>query len=605
MTSWRKKGTGLHRNTISYIGLIITFIGALLTLFSTIMAISGVTSSPYLGIFSYMVFPAVIIFGGLVFLFGTRRESRRRKRTGTTDALPYPKLDLNDRRQRRKFSIISVILFFVFILLAVVGYNGFLFTESNRFCGMLCHVVMEPEYTAYKHSPHARVRCVDCHVGPGTSFYVKSKMSGAGMVSKTILANYTTPIPTPIKHLRPARETCEECHWPEKFYGAQLLQIPYFRYDEENTNDQISLIMKTGGGSTDLGQSSGIHWHMIVDNTITYAPADSQQQTIPWFQVRGRHGEVRTYTALDTDLSAAEIEALPRRNLDCIDCHNRPSHRFPPPDRSVDVALYNGHIPSDLPWIKKVATEALEAPYPTREQARTGIRNTIFNFYNTRYPELYRERATDISQAVEMALSIYEWTAFPEMNVDWTTYPENIGHRNWNGCFRCHDGRHATADGKVLSNECTICHTMPTRSALKPLGALAPASPDNWHPMLLTGRHAEVLCTACHTPGIRPSPQCSSCHDSHTDTPMWEMDCTDCHLEPGSLQPMEPCASCHAGLGGDHNAGGHPDAACTDCHWPHHWTVEGRETCSECHVPEDFEDEHYAPDACTDCHEFV
>ncbi len=279
MTSTRKKHTGLHRNTISYIGIIIAFVGALLTLFTTIMVISGITSSPYLGIFSYMVFPAVIIIGVLVFLFGTRWESRRRKRTGTTDAMPYPRLDLNDSKQRRKFAVIMVIIFFTLVLLAVVGYNGFLFTESNHFCGMLCHVVMEPEYTAYQHSPHARVKCVECHVGPGTSFYVKSKLSGTNMVGRTILNNYTTPIPTPIAHLRPARETCEECHWPEKFYGAQLLQIPYFRYDEKNTNDQISLIMKTGGGSSTQGQSDGIHWHMIVNNTITYAPVDPQQQT--------------------------------------------------------------------------------------------------------------------------------------------------------------------------------------------------------------------------------------------------------------------------------------------------------------------------------------
>ncbi len=501
-----------------------------------------------------------------------------------------------------------MIILLVCVLLCFVGYNGFLFTESNRFCGLLCHVVMEPEYTAYQHSPHARVKCVECHVGPGTSFYVKSKLSGTHMVSRTILNNYTTPIPTPIKHLRPARETCEECHWPEKFYGAQLLQIPYFRYDEENTNDQISLIMKTGGGSSTLGQSDGIHWHMIVNNTITYATADPQQQNIPWFSVQGKHGEdARIHVSLDTDPDSGRDRMRCRAgDMDCIDCHNRPSHRFMPPDRSVDMALYNEHIPRDLPWVKKVAVEALETPYETRDKAREGIRDAIFNFYATEYAELYRSRSVEINQAVEMVLAIYDRTVFPEMNVDWTTYPMNIGHRNWPGCFRCHDGKHATPDGKVLSHECTICHTMPTRSELKPLGAMAPeASSDNWHPMLLTGKHANMQCTACHSRGVRPSPQCSNCHESEADTPMWEMACTDCHLEPGSLTPMEDCSSCHDELGGDHNAGGHPDLVCIDCHRPHHWTVEGRGICSECHDPGGFEDEHYAPDACTDCHEFV
>lgn len=605
MNSMRKKGTGLHRNTISYAGIIITALGSLLTFLATAVAVSGITSSPYLGIFSYLVFPTVILFGVAVILLGMRLESRRRKRTGSTEALPYPRLDLNDPVHRRKFAVISVMVFFTIILLCVVGYNGFLYTESTSFCGALCHVVMEPEYTAYQHSPHARVRCVDCHVGPGTSFYVKSKLSGAGMVSKTLLDSYDTPIPTPIHNLRPARETCEECHWPEKFFGAQLVQIPYFRYDEANTSDQISLIMKTGGGSSSFGQSEGIHWHMIIDNTITYAPLDDQQQVIPWFRVENRNGEARTYTSLDNELTPEELAALPKRTLDCIDCHNRPSHRFPPPDRSMDVALYNQVALRDLPWIKKVATEALEKPYPTTAAALAGIEKEIEEFYRTDYPDLYQERAADIELAVETTTAIYDRTTFPEMNVDWSTYPDNIGHRNWPGCYRCHDGRHVTPEGDVLTNECTVCHTIPTRSALKPLGAMAPASSEDWHPMALTGRHEEVLCTACHIPGSRPSPSCTSCHEHPADVPMAEMDCTDCHLEPGSLTPMESCTLCHDDLGGDHLTGAHPDADCMDCHRPHGWLVEGRETCSECHDAASFEDEHYAPDPCTDCHDFT
>jgi len=604
MTSWLKKGSGLHRNIVSYTGILIAGVGVVLTLLSLALTLSGITSSPYLGIFSYLLFPAVIVAGGLVILVGMQWETRRRKRTGRTDALPYPTLDLNIRAQRRKFGIISVMVLLMIIMLAIVGYNGFLYTESNRFCGMLCHVVMEPEFSAYQHSPHARVKCVECHVGPGTSFYVKSKMSGVGMLSRTLFSSYTTPIPTPIEHLRPARETCEECHWPEKFYGAQLLQIPYFRYDEENTSDQISLIMKTGGGSDHLVASSGIHWHMIVDNTISFAATDPRQQVIPLVRVKNQNGEVREYISRETGLTREALDALPLHELDCIGCHNRPSHRFPPPDQSVDLALYNEHIPSDLPWIKKVATGALEAPYATREEAFAGIRTSITGFYATEYPDIHRQRIDDVTRAVEMALSIYEWTAFPEMNVDWTTYPENIGHRNWDGCFRCHDGKHVTAEGRVLSNECTLCHTLPTRTELKPLGAVAPVSDADWHPMLLSGRHAELLCTACHSPGVRPSSQCSSCHESSENKPMWELDCTDCHLVPGALEPLEDCRSCHDGLAGDHNSGMHPDLDCTDCHRPHGWSVEGREACEACHAPEDFGDDHHAPEPCTDCHEF-
>ena len=595
-------GEGLYRNLASYVGFLVAFAGAFLMLFFMVVEWSMEAPSPYLGMLTYMIIPAIIASGIGLVLFGMWRESRRRRLLGTDEALPYPRLDLNDPGHRKKFAYASVGGFLLLILLGFGGYNAFLFTESVTFCGKLCHTVMEPEYAAYQHSPHARVRCVDCHVGSGASFYVKSKLSGARQVFAVLFNTYEKPIPTPVQNLRPARETCEECHWPNKFYGAQLLQIPYFRYDEQSTSDQISLMVKTGGGSSKLGQSAGIHWHMIIDNKITFATPDPKQQEIPWFKVNGSHGQELEYMSLDNPVSRDDLAKLPKHTLDCMDCHNRPTHIYTPPDRAIDLALNNGSISKDLPWIKKLTAESLMAPYPENKTAVAQIRDKVTSFYTKQYPEIYRKRSADIDNAVTITSDIYNRSVFPKMKVDWNTYPDNIGHRNWPGCFRCHDGRHATADGKVLTKECTACHTMPQRGPIESLGALPPITDESWHPFPLKGKHSAILCNRCHSPGIRPSQDCAGCHKHPKDAPMASLDCTSCHSAPGEKLPIGDCRSCHPKPSGLHTAGGHPGASCTDCHKQHIWKVSGRDACLACH--EDRK-EHNAPNPCSECHEFA
>ena len=594
------RGRGLYRNTLSYFGGLVVFMSALLILATLVWNFSLVQPSPYLGIFTYMIFPGVLGFGLLLVFIGMWRESVRRRKLGLEEALPYPRLDLNDPRQRKRFAVTLVGGGLLAVLMGFVGYNAFIFTESVTFCGRICHTVMEPEHTAYLHSPHARVRCVDCHVGSGAEWYVKSKLSGLYQVYAVTFHTYETPIPTPIKNLRPARETCEECHWPQKFYGAQLLQIPYFRYDEKNTSDQISLLVKTGGGSAKLGRSAGIHYHMIIDNTITFVTTDMQDQVIPWFKVKSSSGREREYATLDNPLSKEQLAALPRHVMDCMDCHNRPTHIFTPPDRAIDLAMNAGAIAKDLPWIKNTTAEVLAAPYPDNATATREIRNRILGFYTTGFPELSKSRARDIESAVETTQDIYNHTVFPAMKVDWKTYPENIGHRNWRGCFRCHDGRHVSSEGKVLTRECTVCHTMPQRGPIEALGALPPVTDETWHPFALKGRHAEILCSRCHSPGVRPKLDCGPCHKLDAKAPMMS-DCTSCHSAPGVKLPVNDCKACHEAMKGLHRKGGHPDASCTDCHRPHAWAASGRDTCLSCH---DDKKEHYKEGACAECHDF-
>lgn len=601
MDKERSAHAGLYRNAVSFYGALIAGASVLLILCSIALEYSVRRPSPYLGIFTFVIFPTFFAVGAVIFLYGMRRESLRRRRAGTDEALPYPRLDLNDPVQRKRFSYITLGGLFVAILMAFVTYNAFLYSESVRFCGTLCHTVMKPEYTAYLASPHARVSCVDCHIGEGAEWFVKAKISGLRQVVAVAVNSYPRPIPTPIENLRPARETCEECHWPAKFFGTRLLQNPHFRYDERNAAEQISLGVKTGGGSPESG-GAGIHWNMMIKNRISYAAADRKKQVIPYMEVLDPQGKVTAkYTSVDYKGTPERLAGLRRASLDCIDCHNRPTHIYHPPDTAVDQAMTSGLISRSLPWAKKVVVDALVREYPSNGKAHEGLASDIGGFYREKYPAVFASRKADVDKAVGAAIAIYDRSVFPEMKVNWKSYPSNIGHRNWPGCFRCHDGKHVSESGKVLGMDCTDCHTLPIRGPLMPLGDVSMKATEPWHPVPLEGKHSEILCSRCHSAGYRPSAECADCHKFDSAAPMMGSPCSDCHLKAGEAKPTVSCRKCHGAVYGLHRKKDHAGAACTDCHKPHGWSIEGRDGCLECH---DDKKEHNAPDPCAECHDF-
>jgi hypothetical protein len=596
------EGSKLYRNTVSYFGGLIVVISVLLMLLLFLFDFSVRRPSPYIGIFTYLIAPGFITLGILVFLYGLRRESLRRRRVGTEEALPYPRLDLNDKHQRKVFTLALAGGSLLAILLSFAGYNAYLFTDSTTFCGRLCHQVMKPEHTAYLNGPHARVPCVDCHVGRGVPWYVKSKISGVPQVFATLFHTYSRPIPGPVKNLRPARETCEECHWPEKFYGAQLMQNPHFRYDEKNSAEQISLLLRTGGGTPNLGENAGIHWHMTINRKVYFRATDPQQQRIPWVEAVRSDGSVAVYKDSRVAIPGEEMNRLPVRLMDCMDCHNRPSHVFLPPETAVDRAMEGGAISPDLPWIKKLAVEALTRDYHNEKDVDRTIRESLEGYYAKKRPDVGNWKAL-VDRAAGAVATIYDKNVFPSMNVNWTTYPSNIGHRNWPGCFRCHDGFHRNASGEPLARSCSVCHTEPRRGPLLPLGGAATlTSKEPWHPWPLQGAHGRVLCNLCHRAGYRPPDRCISCHKLPESAPMMSAGCDACHVKEGEVKPLEACASCHKTLVGLHKASTHSAAGCTACHSPHTWTVSGRETCLACH---DDKKNHNAPASCGECHRFT
>lgn len=485
-------------NLTTLIGAAIATISFGLILFLMVLEFFAESQKPYVGIITFVVLPGALSFGILLIIAGIVREHRRERR-GKPHGLRLPVVDLNNPRHRTAF------FYFSFGGILLLGFSGFgsykayEYTDSDEFCGETCHKVMSPEYTAYQFSPHARVGCAKCHIGPGAGWFVRSKLSGAYQVYATLFDLYPRPIPTPIQNLRPAQETCEQCHWPRHFYSQKQRMITNFISDERNTRWNITLLMKIGGGNVEAGPTSGIHWHMNIANEVTYAALDTQRAVIPWIRVRNRDGSVRIYRNTETLVSDAELEAATKRRMDCVDCHNRPTHIYHPPAPSINHVMELGWIDRTLPSIKSIGVEALEKSYSTKATALDSIRGYVENYYRTNYPEVIAKRKGALDNAIEQIQTIYSRNYFPEMKHDWRQYPDHIGHMYSPGCFRCHDGKHVNDEGKVLSKDCNTCHTIlaqqyenrPQRFALKGL--------EYEHPVDIGTAWKEMNCNDCHS----------------------------------------------------------------------------------------------------------
>src|SRR5579864_4314070 len=493
----RHKLRMLLRNPVSLAGVALAIVSLANIFIFVLLDQIATKASPYIGILAYMVSPAFLVFGLLLMLVGILIE--RRKKVAPTAF--YPRIDLNDPTQRS--AVISFMTFLiVFVMVSVAGsYKAYEFTESVGFCGQLCHTVMSPEYTAYQLSPHARVACAECHVGAGATWFVKSKLSGSRQVYAALFNTFPRPIPTPVHNLRPAQETCEQCHWPKKFYGGQLKVFSHFANDEKNTPRQIRMIIKTGGGDPATGAPEGIHWHMNIRNKIDYVATDEKRQTIPYVQVEDMQGRVTEYYAKDATLSKDQIAKAPRHHMDCVDCHNRPTHIYVPPDQSVDQSLLARRLDASLPFIKQEAVTVLTGTYATTDAAMQGIASGVQSFYEKKYPDVAKTKQLEIRNAVTEVQEIFRRTTFPEMKLNWQTHPNNLGHYYSSGCFRCHDGQHISADGRVISKDCNQCHTVLSEG--EGTTAASPAPIAFQHPVDL-GDLTQVNCSDCHTGGTGP-----------------------------------------------------------------------------------------------------
>jgi len=356
---------------------------------------------------------------------------------------------------------------------------------------------MRPEFVAYNDSPHARVTCVSCHVGAGPTWYARSKFSGLRQLYGVTTNDYPRPIPTPLQVLRPVREACERCHWPEKFYGAQFKAFMHYASDEKNTPTQIQMMIDTGGGSAENGRATGIHWHMAISNRVWFVATDKQEQNIPWVKVETEDGRVREYFAKGSD--PKQIAAMPKLIVECVTCHSRPSHTFKPPDRAVDDAFAAARLDPSLPFLKQQAVKVLAGSYPSTQAAAEAIATGLDAYYHNNYLRVYNEKGPQIRQAIATVQSLYQTNVFPAMKADWRTHPDNIGHLYYPGCFRCHDGQHVSPDGRVLPNDCDTCHTFLSGKSA-PLGAVTKTAEPFNHPIDFSAL-AGAQCSDCHSGG--------------------------------------------------------------------------------------------------------
>ncbi|MBI5395122.1 MAG: NapC/NirT family cytochrome c [Verrucomicrobia bacterium] len=479
----------LFRNWLSLTGLVIGLGSLFSFLLLFVLDVLAPFGNPYMGVLIYLVAPAVLLVGLLLAGLGALLEHRRVLKAVTAgQSAAALIIDLTRSRDRRLFGYF-VGASLVFLLVAAMGsYHSYHFTESIQFCGQACHQVMGPQLTTYQNSPHARVRCTECHIGAGATWFVKAKISGLYQVYAVACNKYPRPIETPIKNLRPAQETCEQCHWPKKFVGNLDRTYQRFLSDEKNTPYAVRLLLKVGGGDPTHGPVGGIHWHMNVGNRMEYVTTDKEHQVVPWVRMIDSQGVI---TEFRTPEFKDKPETFGIRTMDCMDCHNRPAHNFQAPDVEVDLAMALGKIDRALPFVKKNCVAVLTQSYTAEAEAMQKIATTL----SQKYPDDPRVRPV-----IDEVQRIYRQNFFPEMKVNWKVYHDNIGHRNWAGCFRCHDGQHKTADGKktIKANDCNACHTILAQGSGAQLDQLTPRGQPFAHPGGDTG---ELKCHDCHTGG--------------------------------------------------------------------------------------------------------
>lgn len=455
---WLRPALYLGQNPVSLTGAVLTTSSAITLLgFWFFEIVQGGPIHPYTGIVFFLILPGIFFLGLLLMPVGGLLRRHRLRRTGRLPQV-YLAIDLRRPVLRRTLVLVAVASVVNVFILGTASYKGIEQMDSVQFCGQTCHSVMAPEYTAYANSPHSRVACVDCHIGSGAPWFVRAKISGVRQVFAVNLKTYSRPIPSPVHNLRPARETCERCHWPERFTGDKLLVKTKYGDDERNTPATTVLLMKIGGRTTQ--GLVGIHGrHLgVAEERIEYISTDGRRQVIPRVTYLDDSGKRVEYVSSELKITPEELARAEHRRMDCVDCHNRPTHAFELPERAIDEAMADGRITPTLPYVKKQAVLALRAHYPDRATASEKIPSRLVDFYRTRYPETYQNHRAAVEEAAVQVKAIYLRNVFPEMRVTWGTYPNNIGHEDFLGCFRCHDGNHKSSDGRVITDDCSACH---------------------------------------------------------------------------------------------------------------------------------------------------
>jgi hypothetical protein len=517
----------------------------------------------------------------------------------------------------RRTLITGAVFIVGFLIVGIIGIQVWEFSNSVAFCANVCHAVHPEEPAAFQDSYHAQVKCVECHMGRlGTIRSIALKSTHARHLPDVIFHTYTRPLESAT--MRPAAESCERCHWPPAFHGDRVTEIRHYQPDEVNTLKRTFLILKTGGGPRQQGLGGGIHWH--IENRVEYIAFDERKQDIRWVRTTLADGRTVEYNDALNPLTPKEIADATKHVMDCVDCHNRAGHPFPSPENAVDRALTLKQVSPDLPFVEQNLVSLLSANYASRDAAMKAAAD-FAGVYTAGHPDVLPAKQQAVRQAAQLAGELMSEVTFAQQGVNWRSFPDNVGHKDFPGCFRCHDGKHVTADGtESIRLHCNICHSiplvvgvgdrppeMPIASVQEPASHLA----TNW---MATHRfQASDDCAGCHGKiafGTDNSNFCSNsaCHGqawpsvkldaafphpiplTGAHTKVW---CNDCHK--GVQKPEYKCGNCHQ------PPPNHFTEKCESCHTPEGWQqsaattvarspkiphpLEGRDNCLQCHDP--------------------
>jgi nitrate/TMAO reductase-like tetraheme cytochrome c subunit len=458
--NWLRPFFFFGNNWLSLIGGALATASALTLIGFWVVAIfgHGGSGNPYVGIIFDICLPGLFVLGLILIPIGMWFRRRRLRAAGQLPA-EYPQIDIRDPMFRRGLDIVLIATFINFIIVGTGSYRAVAHMDTPNFCGQSCHV-MTPEWTAYQVSSHQGVACTRCHIAEGVQGFVLAKLNGTKQLVQLATNSYSRPI-LPEDKLPHAEETCLNCHSPNKFMEDKLLIKTNYADDEHNSVTK-TLVMMHLGGRDRFGKLSGIHGAHL--GHIEYIATDSTRQTIPWISARNADGSTTEYVSSD----AKQPIAGQKRVMDCMDCHNRAAHSFDTPERALNKAMGAGSPDASLPFVHKEGIALIKANYNSQEEAASKITGGLENFYRTQYPAVWNGQRPQIDQAARTLVKLYGENVFPFMKVTWGTHPNNMGHNDYPGCFRCHDGSHNAKNEKTIGNDCAVCHNLLAVDEAKP-----------------------------------------------------------------------------------------------------------------------------------------
>ena len=444
---------------------------------------AGLIRNAYFGLITYLAFPVLFVLGLVLIPIGWIKYKKSTGRS-TSELLSeqFQEEEVAPKQTGSSvFRIIALLTVLNIIIFSAATLRMLHFMDQAEFCGTACHRVMNPEWVTYQQSPHARVPCVECHVGEGLDALIESKLNGIRQMYLAALDMYNQPIPTPVHQLRPAQETCEHCHWPEKFFGQRMTTMINYAFDSLSTPRYTTLNVKIDAGHP--GHEPGSHWHIAESNKVRYTSVQDKRREMIRVQSVQADGSYKTF--VNQRIEQHESEEQDWRVMDCMDCHNRATHIYADPERAVDQAIRSGKIDKTLPFVKRQALEAVTNNYPSNQAAITGIENEIAVFYKRNYPHITFEKRHAIEETIKTLQDIHTTNIHHEMKIEWGTYPSHRGHHRDLGCFRCHNSNmKAVDDTSTIKHECTMCHSILAMDSDSPLEFLSdPQETDRDAPM--------------------------------------------------------------------------------------------------------------------------